>query len=95
MENRYGYRQKNSSEKYDCCGAEVTNIADHIWENGHCTVCGYDCIHTGGKTTCTQKAVCNICHSEYGEINADNHSGVENGYRQQQHMKRDMIAAVK
>lgn len=87
--------EKTHQKKYDCCGAEVTNIADHIWENGHCTVCGYDCIHTGGKATCTQKAVCNICHSEYGEINADNHSGVENGYRQQQHMKRDMIAAVK
>ena len=72
-----GTDRKNSSEKYDCCGAEVTNIADHIWENGHCTVCGYDCIHTGGKATCTQKAVCNICHSEYGEINADNHTGTE------------------
>lgn len=69
--------EKTHQKKYDCCGAEVTNIADHIWENGHCTVCGYDCIHTGGKATCTQKAVCNICHSEYGEINADNHSGVE------------------
>ncbi len=69
--------EKTHQKKYDCCGAEVTNIADHIWENGHCTVCGYDCIHKGGKATCTQKAVCNICHSEYGEINADNHSGVE------------------
>ena len=69
--------EKTHQKKYDCCGAEVTNIADHIWENGHCTVCGYDCIHIGGKATCTQKAVCNICHSEYGEINADNHSGVE------------------
>ena len=69
--------EKTHQKKYDCCGAEVTNIADHIWENGHCTVCGYDCIHTGGKANCTQKAVCNICHSEYGEINADNHSGVE------------------
>ena len=69
--------EKTHQKKYDCCGAEVTNIEDHIWENGHCTVCGYDCIHTGGKATCTQKAVCNICHSEYGEINADNHSGVE------------------
>ena len=69
--------EKTHQKKYDCCGAEVTNIAGHIWENGHCTVCGYDCIHKGGKATCTQKAVCNICHSEYGEINADNHSGVE------------------
>ena len=69
--------EKTHQKKYDCCGAEVTNIEDHIWDNGHCTVCGYDCIHTGGKATCTQKAVCDTCHSEYGEINADNHSGVE------------------
>lgn len=69
--------EKTHQKKYDCCGAEVTNIEDHIWDNGHCTVCGYDCIHKGGKATCTQKAVCDTCHSEYGEINADNHSGVE------------------
>ena len=69
--------EKIHQKKYDCCGAEVTNIADHIWENGHCTVCGYDCIHKGGKATCTQKAVCDTCHSEYGEINADNHTGTE------------------
>lgn len=69
--------EKTHQKKYDCCGAEVTNIADHIWENGHCTVCGYDCIHKGGKATCTQKAVCDTCHSKYGEINADNHTGTE------------------
>ena len=69
--------EKTHQKKYDCCGAEVTNIADHIWENGHCMVCGYDCIHKGGKATCTQKAVCDTCHSEYGEINADNHTGTE------------------
>ena len=69
--------EKTHQKKYDCCGAEVTNIVDHIWDNGHCTVCGYDCIHKGGEATCTQKAVCDTCHSEYGEINADNHTGTE------------------
>lgn len=69
--------EKTHQKKYDCCGAEVTNIADHIWENGYCTVCGYDCIHKGGKATCTQKAVCDTCNSKYGEINADNHTGTE------------------
>ncbi len=69
--------EKAHQKKYDCCGAEVTNIEDHIWDNGHCTVCGYDCIHKGGEATCTQKAVCDTCHSEYGEINADNHTGTE------------------
>ena len=69
--------EKTHQKKYDCCGAEVTNIEDHIWDNGHCTVCGYDCIHKGGEATCTQKAVCDTCNSEYGEINADNHTGTE------------------
>ena len=42
-----------------------------------CKVCNYQCEHTGGNATCTQKAVCDICHIEYGEINADNHTGTE------------------
>lgn len=69
--------EKTHQKKHDCCGAEVTNIENHIWENGHCTVCGYDCIHKGGEATCTQKAVCDTCNSKYGEINADNHTGTE------------------
>ena len=64
-------------KKYDCCSADITNEEDHIWVDGHCSVCGYDCIHKGGSATCTQKAVCDICHIEYGEINADNHTGTE------------------
>ena len=64
-------------KKYDCCGAYSTNVEAHNWEDGRCSVCGYDCIHTGGNATCTQKAVCDICHIEYGEINADNHTGTE------------------
>jgi len=64
-------------KKCDCCGANITNEEAHNWEDGHCSVCGYDCIHKGGSATCTQKAVCDICHIEYGEINADNHTGTE------------------
>lgn len=64
-------------KKYDCCGAYSTNEEAHIWVDGHCSVCGYDCIHKGGSATCTQKAVCDICHMKYGEINADNHTGTE------------------
>ena len=29
----------------------------------------------GGTATCHTKAVCNACHNEYGEYNADNHDG--------------------
>ena len=64
-------------KKYDCCGADITNVEAHIWKDGVCKVCNYQCEHTGGNATCTQKAVCDICHIEYGEINADNHTGTE------------------
>ena len=56
---------------------DITNVEAHIWKDGVCKVCNYQCEHTGGNATCTQKAVCDICHIEYGEINADNHTGTE------------------
>ena len=30
--------------------------------------------HTGGKATCTAKAVCEVCGTEYGDTNPDNHN---------------------
>ena len=31
--------------------------------------------HTGGKATCIEQAVCEVCHSPYGEFNGTNHIG--------------------
>ena len=31
--------------------------------------------HTGGKATCTEQAVCEVCHSAYGELDGTNHVG--------------------
>ena len=31
--------------------------------------------HKGGQATCVQKAICDVCGQEYGEISADNHIG--------------------
>ena len=31
--------------------------------------------HTGGKATCIEQAVCEVCHSPYGEFNGTNHVG--------------------
>ena len=31
--------------------------------------------HTGGKATCTEQAVCEVCHSTYGELDGTNHVG--------------------
>lgn len=47
----------------------------HTWENGKCTICGYECRHTGGKATCITPAVCDICGQSYGSVDPDNHSG--------------------
>ena len=30
-------------------------------------------IHSGGVATCINRAVCEVCHEEYGELNKDNH----------------------
>lgn len=59
---------------YSCCNTPISEAANHEWDNGTCTVCQYPCEHTGGEATCTQKAVCEICNSQYGGINPDNHN---------------------
>ena len=64
-------------KKYECCGAEYEAVESHKWENGHCSVCGYGCEHTGGEATCTEKAVCAICKLPYGKVDANNHTGTE------------------
>ena len=33
--------------------------------------------HTGGKSTCTQKAVCEVCGKAYGEPDPKNHTGLK------------------
>ncbi|MBR2420821.1 MAG: leucine-rich repeat domain-containing protein, partial [Oscillospiraceae bacterium] len=51
----------------------------HAYENGVCTDCGEPCPgHTGGEATCTEKAVCTICGTSYGEVGG--HTPDENGY---------------
>ena len=43
-----------------------------------CTVCGDKTdvgAHSGGTATCCDKAVCDVCGKEYGELDADNHAG--------------------
>ena len=64
------------SSKYSCCDAVVAAEEAHEWENGVCAECGYECQHDGGTATCTEKAVCDICGEEYGELNASNHTNL-------------------
>ncbi len=62
-------------KKWSCCKAVATAKENHSWENGICTECGYGCTHSDGTATCHTKAVCDACHNEYGEYNANNHDG--------------------
>ncbi|MEE0807557.1 MAG: hypothetical protein U0M22_08895, partial [Acutalibacteraceae bacterium] len=61
---------------YNCCKVEVSAEAEHEWQDGKCTVCQYPCVHDGGAATCSQLAVCDICGSQYGDYDADNHKAV-------------------
>ena len=61
---------------YNCCQTEVSAEENHKWKNGECTVCYYPCEHDGGTATCSQLAVCDLCGSEYGDYDADNHKAV-------------------
>ncbi|MBQ4569153.1 MAG: hypothetical protein IJA62_03780 [Ruminococcus sp.] len=39
------------------------------------------CSHQGGTATCKNRAVCEICSAEYGDIDKNNHAGeLENGF---------------
>lgn len=49
---------------YTCtCGKSY--VDDYVAANGH----------TGGKATCSHKAMCDSCHTEYGEVDPKNHDG--------------------
>lgn len=63
-------------------------VCIHEWSewtsngNGtHTRTCSNNSSHTetgdcsGGTATCTEKAVCEICNADYGELNASNHTG--------------------
>ena len=47
----------------------------HTYENGKCAECGYACPHDSGKNdreaSYFQKAICSVCHAEYGDYAKD------------------------
>lgn len=70
------YEFTDEIHKKTCmCGALIIPAGKHTWENGICTVCEYECRHTGGKATCTEEAVCNICGESYGGKAEHNYGG--------------------
>ncbi len=72
-------------------GTTISATGDHTDDNGQwesdgadhwhtCGVCGttFDkAAHEGGEATCSDKAVCSVCGTEYGELDPDNHVNTE------------------
>lgn len=62
-------------------GKKATCTEDGYEAGRECSRCGYKegfavikaAGHTGGTATCTKKAVCEVCHQEYGDIAPDHH----------------------
>ena len=69
--------ERMHTKEWLCCGKVTVEEAAHNFEHGVCTVCEYACTHTGGTATCKDKAICKICGEEYGELDANNHTGEE------------------
>ena len=58
----------------DYCEKTISNHEDAD-KNHVCDYCGKTITnHTGGKATCKDKAICDICGKSYGELGTNNHS---------------------
>ena len=67
----------NKDHKCDICDYIISECADDNKDH-KCDYCGKKLTeHTGGKATCTEKAVCEVCGKAYGEFNANNHSDLK------------------
>ena len=63
----------NKDHKCDICDYIISECADDNKDH-KCDYCGKKLTeHTGGKATCKDKAKCEVCGAEYGEIDAKNH----------------------
>ena len=65
------------------CGAAGEKAAHADDNKDHkCDTCGWTMTeHTGGKATCTEQAVCEICNEKYGKTDPDKHSGKTGGWQ--------------
>ena len=58
-------------------GVETDNCTDED-KNHKCDICGNIISnHIGGKETCRDKAVCEVCGKSYGELDPNNHSDLK------------------
>ena len=67
----------NKDHKCDICDYIISECADDNKDH-KCDYCGKKLTdHTGGKATCKDKAKCEVCGTEYGEIDAKNHTDLK------------------
>ena len=67
------HEDKSNDHKCEYCGKEVTTCKDDDKDH-KCDICGATLSeHAGGTVTCTEKAVCEYCHKEYGEPKGHNY----------------------
>ena len=59
---------ENRDHKCDVCNGLISKCVD-LNKNHKCDICGKTISsHKGGEATCTNKAICEICGQEYGEL---------------------------
>ena len=67
----------NKDHKCDICDHIISECADDNKDH-KCDYCGKKLTeHTGGKATCKDKAKCEVCGAEYGELDAKNHTNLK------------------
>ena len=67
----------NKDHKCDICDYIISECADDNKDH-KCDYCGKKLTeHTGGKATCRDKAKCEVCGAEYGELDAKNHTNLK------------------
>ena len=71
-------KHEDTDKNHICDYCEKT-ISEHedADKNHICDYCGKEITdHSGGKATCTEKAVCEICNEPYGEIEGASHANL-------------------
>ena len=67
----------NKDHKCDICDYIISECVDDNKDH-KCDYCGKKLTeHTGGKATCKDKAKCEVCGAEYGELDAKNHTDLK------------------
>ena len=67
----------DKDHKCDICDYIISECTDDNKDH-KCDYCGKKLTeHTGGKATCKDKAKCEVCGAEYGELDPKNHTGLK------------------